>query len=47
MGRRLRQVIEGLLPAAAGMEEETEGGATEAEVLTEAEWRDLARVSGC
>ena len=43
MGQRLRRVVEGHLPALAGVSEE--GAAAEAEVLTEAEWTDLARVS--
>ena len=43
MGQRLRRVVEGHLPAMAGVSEE--GAAAEAEVLTEAEWTDLARVS--
>ncbi|CAN0411331.1 unnamed protein product, partial [Ascophyllum nodosum] len=41
MGQRLRRVVEGHLPATAGVSEE--GAAAEAEVLTEAEWTDLAR----
>ena len=43
MGQRLRRVVEGHLPTLAGVSEE--GAAAEAEVLTEAEWTDLARVS--
>ncbi|CAM9923621.1 unnamed protein product [Ascophyllum nodosum] len=43
MGQRLRRVVEGHLPALAGVSEE--GAAAEAEVLTEAEWTDLARCS--
>ncbi|CAM9986673.1 unnamed protein product [Ascophyllum nodosum] len=43
MGQRLRRVVEGHLPAMAGVSEE--GAAAEAEVLTEAEWTDLARCS--
>ncbi|CAN0441714.1 unnamed protein product, partial [Ascophyllum nodosum] len=43
MGQWLRRVVEGHLPAMAGVYEE--GAAAEAEVLTEAEWTDLARCS--
>lgn len=42
MGQRLRRVVEGLVPALAGVSEE--GAAAQAEVLTETEWEDLVRV---
>lgn len=45
MEPRLRQVLEGLIPASAGPREQGAHGGTGAEVLTEAEWRDLSRVS--
>ncbi|CAM9783544.1 unnamed protein product, partial [Ascophyllum nodosum] len=41
MGQQLRRVVEGHLPALAGVSEE--GAVAEVEVLTEAEWTDLAR----
>lgn len=52
MGPRLRQVVEGQLPAAIGIEkdgdeEEDEGRAPSAEVLTDNEWQDLSKVRGC
>ena len=43
MGQQLRRVVEGHLPALAGVSEEE--AVAEVEVLTEAEWTDLARVS--